>query len=55
MARPYFAEAIGLARAIGDRWRLSQILGWQVIGLALAGDPTVAGAGWCPKSGVKVA
>jgi hypothetical protein len=55
VARPYFAEAIGLARAIGDRWRLSQILGWQVIGLALAGDPTVAGAGWCPKSGVKVA
>ena len=28
-ARPYFAEAIGLARALGDRWRLSQILAWQ--------------------------
>ena len=26
---PYFAEAMGLARALGDRWRLSQILGWQ--------------------------
>ena len=25
VARPYFAEAIGLARSIGDRWRLSQI------------------------------
>ena len=24
VARPYFAEAIGLARAVGDRWRLSQ-------------------------------
>ena len=29
VARPYFTEAIGLARAIGDGWRLSQILGWQ--------------------------
>ena len=29
VARPYFAEAIGLARALGDRWRLSQILAWQ--------------------------
>ena len=27
VARPYFAEAIGLARALDDRWRLSQILG----------------------------
>ena len=26
VARPYFAEAIGLARAIGDGWRLGQIL-----------------------------
>ena len=30
-ARPYFAEAIGLARALDDRWRLSQILAWQAI------------------------
>ena len=29
VARAYFAEAIGLARALGDRWRLSQLLGWQ--------------------------
>jgi hypothetical protein len=28
VARPYFAEAIGLARALDDRWRLSQILVW---------------------------
>ena len=31
-ARPYFAEAIGLARALDDRWRLSQILAWQAHG-----------------------
>ena len=29
LAGPYFAEAIGLARALDDRWRLSQILAWQ--------------------------
>ena len=29
VARAYFAEAIGLARAVDDRWRLSQILAWQ--------------------------
>ncbi len=28
---PYFAEAIGLARALDDRWRLSQILAWQAM------------------------
>ncbi|MGO9036213.1 helix-turn-helix transcriptional regulator [Mycobacterium sp.] len=28
-ARAYLAEAIGLARALGDRWRLSQILAAQ--------------------------
>ena len=28
-ARAYLAEAIGLARALGDRWRLSQILALQ--------------------------
>ncbi len=38
-AGPYFAEAIGLARALGDPWRLSQILGWQAISAVLAGDP----------------
>jgi predicted ATPase/DNA-binding CsgD family transcriptional regulator len=39
VARSYFAEAIGLARAIGDRWRLSQILALQAQGAAIAGDP----------------
>jgi predicted ATPase/class 3 adenylate cyclase/DNA-binding CsgD family transcriptional regulator len=37
-ARGYLAEALGLARALGDRWRLSQILGWQVLGHTQAGD-----------------
>jgi predicted ATPase/class 3 adenylate cyclase/DNA-binding CsgD family transcriptional regulator len=38
-AREYFAEALGLARALGDPWRLSQILGWQASGAIAAGDP----------------
>ena len=32
VARPYLAEAVDLARALGDRWRLGQILGWQASG-----------------------
>ncbi len=43
-ARSYFAEAIGLARAIGDRWRLSQILAAEAQGAAVAGDPIAARA-----------
>jgi len=39
VARPYFAEAIGVARALGDGWRLSQILLWQAFGAFMAGDP----------------
>nr|WP_227370967.1 adenylate/guanylate cyclase domain-containing protein [Mycobacterium fragae] len=39
VARPYFAEAIGLARALGDRWRLSQILARQAHMAFVAGDP----------------
>ncbi len=39
MAPKYFAEAIGPARASGDRWRLSQILASQAGGAILAGDP----------------
>jgi hypothetical protein len=42
LARPYFAEAIGLARALDDRWRLSQILGCQAVGGVIAGDPDTA-------------
>jgi DNA-binding CsgD family transcriptional regulator len=38
-AGPYFAEALGVARALGDPWSLSQILAWQAHGAHLAGDP----------------
>jgi predicted ATPase/class 3 adenylate cyclase/DNA-binding CsgD family transcriptional regulator len=44
VARSCFAEAIGLARAIGDRWRLSQILAFQAQGATIAGDPLAARA-----------
>ena len=43
-APAYFAEALGLARALGDRWRLSQILGYQVVAMLAAGDPIAARA-----------
>ncbi len=39
VARACFAEAIGLARATDDRWRLSQILALQAQGAFSAGDP----------------
>ena len=42
LAQPYFAEAIGLAREIGDGWRLSQILVWQATAAIVAGDPSTA-------------
>jgi predicted ATPase/class 3 adenylate cyclase/DNA-binding CsgD family transcriptional regulator len=38
-AGPYFAEAIGLARAVDDRWRLSQLLAYQATAASYAGDP----------------
>jgi DNA-binding CsgD family transcriptional regulator len=38
-ARPFLAEAISIARDLGDRWRLSQILTWQAYGAFYAGDP----------------
>jgi DNA-binding CsgD family transcriptional regulator len=34
----YMAEALGLARALDDRWRLSQILAQQVVAALAAGD-----------------
>jgi predicted ATPase/class 3 adenylate cyclase/DNA-binding CsgD family transcriptional regulator len=39
VARPYFAEASGLARALGDPWRLSQILARQAHMAFVAGHP----------------
>ncbi|OBK14506.1 transcriptional regulator [Mycobacterium asiaticum] len=45
----YFDETIGLARSLGDKWTLGQVLGWQASFAFLAGDPTtvrqVAGEG----------
>jgi predicted ATPase/DNA-binding CsgD family transcriptional regulator len=40
----YFAEAADLARAIGDGWRLCQVLGQQANVAFLAGDPNAARA-----------
>jgi predicted ATPase/DNA-binding CsgD family transcriptional regulator len=39
VARRYFADATELAHAVGDRWRLSQILAWQAEAAFAAGDP----------------
>jgi DNA-binding CsgD family transcriptional regulator len=44
LAPRYFDEAIGLARALDDRWRLSQILAHQAIAAIGAGDPIAARA-----------
>jgi DNA-binding CsgD family transcriptional regulator len=41
-ARRYFAEAIELARAAGDRWRISQVLPWQAVAAIAMGDPISA-------------
>jgi predicted ATPase/class 3 adenylate cyclase/DNA-binding NarL/FixJ family response regulator len=44
MATPYFAEAIDLVRAAGDRWTLSQILLWTAGVAGFAGEPIPARA-----------
>ena len=44
VGQPLFAEAIGLARALGDGWRLSEILSWQAFMAYMAGDPIAARA-----------
>jgi predicted ATPase/class 3 adenylate cyclase/DNA-binding CsgD family transcriptional regulator len=41
---PYLEEALGLARELGDQWRLGQILGWKAYIAILAGDPVSARA-----------
>lgn len=38
-ARSYFAEALGAARSINARWRMTRILGWQAYSELVAGDP----------------
>jgi predicted ATPase len=42
VALPFFAEAIELARSVGDEWRLAQILAWQAYSAFFAGDPVAA-------------
>ena len=42
VARPYLAEAIELARALGDTWRMSQVLCWQAFTATVAGEPAAA-------------
>jgi DNA-binding CsgD family transcriptional regulator len=43
-AATYFAEAIELARTLGDKWRLSQLLGFQAYVAMMAGDAIAASA-----------
>ncbi|OBG22828.1 transcriptional regulator [Mycolicibacterium celeriflavum] len=43
-ARPHMEEALELARALGDDWRLGQILGWKAYIAILVGDPISARA-----------
>jgi predicted ATPase/class 3 adenylate cyclase len=43
-AATYFAEAIELARALGDKWRLSRLLGFQAYVAMMAGDAVAARA-----------
>jgi predicted ATPase/class 3 adenylate cyclase/DNA-binding CsgD family transcriptional regulator len=43
-AAAYFAEAIRLARSLGDKWRLSQLLGFQAYVAMMAGDAVAASA-----------
>ncbi|MGD1169805.1 LuxR C-terminal-related transcriptional regulator [Mycobacterium seoulense] len=44
-AGPYFDEALGLARALGDDWSLCQILAYQAFAAVTGkGDPTAARA-----------
>jgi DNA-binding CsgD family transcriptional regulator len=42
VARPYLSEALELARATGDSWRLSQVLWWQAFVEVTAGEPSAA-------------
>lgn len=44
VAQRYFAEALELARAAGDRWNLSQVLPWQAVAAIATGDPATVRA-----------
>jgi DNA-binding CsgD family transcriptional regulator len=43
-ALPYFTEASDLAHAVGDGWRLVQMLAWRAYVANVAGDPITARA-----------
>ncbi len=43
-AEHYFTEAVSLARALGDQWRLSQILAWQAYAAIAGGVPAAVRA-----------
>jgi DNA-binding NarL/FixJ family response regulator len=53
VARAYLAEAIGLARVIGEGWILGQILAWQAFVAYIAGEPLAARS--AAKEGLKLA
>ncbi|GLB82137.1 transcriptional regulator [Mycobacterium kiyosense] len=42
LSEPYFAEAVELAVATGDRWNLCQIFSYQAVAAAMAGEPFAA-------------
>ena len=42
-AASYYSEAIDVARALDDRWKLSQLLAWQANTGISTGDPMAAG------------
>ncbi|MGO9508453.1 MAG: helix-turn-helix transcriptional regulator [Mycobacterium sp.] len=44
LAQPYFDEAIDLVSEAGDQWSLCQVLSYQSIASAIAGEPTPARA-----------
>lgn len=44
VGRPYFTEALALARVLGDDWRLSQIFGAWVLSVYAMGDPSAVRA-----------
>jgi ATP/maltotriose-dependent transcriptional regulator MalT len=44
VAQPFFAEAISLIRAAGDRWKLCQILSYQAAAASFAGEPSASRA-----------
>jgi predicted ATPase/class 3 adenylate cyclase/DNA-binding CsgD family transcriptional regulator len=44
VAQPFFAEAINLLRAAGDRWQLCRVLTYQAVAAYFAGEPSASRA-----------